>query len=232
MMMVSSAAHPTVSVIIPLYNAEVFLAQAIESVLGQTHPPQQVLVIDDGSTDQSAQIARRYGADVELVRQPNAGGAQARNRGVTLAQGDLLAFLDNDDWWAPEKLAWQLDALRQSPHLEAIFGQIQPIDTTTAADQEAAWRSFTAQDGWHLDTLLIRRQAFQRIGLFDPAWMIDTVEWLWRARRLGLCAQVLPQVVAWRRIHGDNHSIRARPRAHAEYFRLIRLAHAQQQGNL
>ena len=126
MMMVSSAAHPTVSVIIPLYNAEVFLAQAIESVLGQTHPPQQVLVIDDGSTDQSAQIARRYGAAVQLVQQPNAGGAQARNRGVTLAQGDLLAFLDNDDWWAPEKLAWQLDALRQSPHLEAILGQIQP----------------------------------------------------------------------------------------------------------
>ncbi len=123
----------------------------------------------------------------------------------------------------------QLDALRQSPHLEAIFGQIQPIDTTTTADQEVAWRSFTAQDGWHLDTLLIRRQAFQRIGPFDPAWMIDTVEWLWRARRLGLCAQVLPQVVAWRRIHGDNHSIRARPRAHAEYFRLIRLARAQQQ---
>ncbi|MFZ4656960.1 MAG: glycosyltransferase family 2 protein, partial [Caldilineaceae bacterium] len=77
MMMGHSAAHPTVSVIIPLYNAEAFLAQAIESVLEQTHPPQQVLVIDDGSTDQSAQIARRYGAAVQLVQQPNAGGAQA-----------------------------------------------------------------------------------------------------------------------------------------------------------
>lgn len=231
-MKVSKAAHPTVSVIIPLYNAEVFLAQAIESVLGQTHPPQQVLVIDDGSTDQSAQIARRYGTDVELVRQPNAGGACARNRGVALAHGDLLAFLDDDDYWAPEKLAWQINALRQSPHLEAIFGQIQPIDTATTADQEGAWRSFMAQDGWHLDTLLIRRQAFQRIGPFDPAWMIDTVEWLWRARRLGLCTQVLPQVVAWRRIHGDNHSIRARLRAHAEYFRLIRLVRAHQQDSV
>ena len=100
------------------------------------------------------------------------------------------------------------------------------------ADQEVAWRSFTAQDGWHLDTLLIRRQAFQRIGPFDPAWMIDTVEWLWRARRLGLCTQVLPQVVAWRRIHGDNHSIRARLRAHAEYFRLIRLVRAHQQDSV
>lgn len=224
-------ACPTVSVIIPLYNAEPFLAQTIESVLGQTHPPQQVIVVDDGSTDRSAQIARRYGADVQLVQQPNAGGACARNRGVLLAHGDLLAFLDDDDYWAPEKLAWQLDALRQSPHLEAIFGQIQSIDTTTA-DQGAAWRSFTAQDGWHLDTLLIRRQAFQRIGSFDPAWMIDTVEWLWRARRLGLCAQVLPQVLAWRRIHGDNHSIRARPRAHAEYFRLIRLVRAHQQDSV
>lgn len=231
-MKASNATSPSVSVIIPLYNAETFLAQTIESVLAQTHPPQQVIVVDDGSTDQSAQIAQRYGAAVELVRQPNAGGAQARNRGVALAHGDLLAFLDNDDWWVPEKLAWQIDVLRQSPHLEAIFGQIQPIDTATAADQEVAWRSFTAQDGWHLDTLLIRRQAFQRIGPFDPAWMIDTVEWLWRARRLGLCTQVLPQVVAWRRIHGDNHSIRARSRAHAEYFRLIRLVCAHQQDSV
>lgn len=230
-MKASNAASPSVSVIIPLYNAEPFLAQTIESVLGQTHPPQQVIVVDDGSTDQSAQIARRYGAAVELVRQPNAGGAQARNRGVALAHGDLLAFLDNDDWWAPEKLAWQLDALRQSPHLEALFGQIQPIDSATAG-QEARWLGMTAQDGWHLDTMLIRRQAFQRIGPFDPAWMIDTVEWLWRARRLGLCAQTLPQVVAWRRIHGDNHSIRARPRAHADYFRLIRLVRRRQRDNV
>jgi len=195
---------------IPLYNAEPFLAQTIESVLGETHPPQQVI------TDRSAQIARRTGAAVQLVQQPNAGGACARNRGVALAHGDLLAFLDDEDYWMPEKLAWQLDALRQSPHLEAIFGQIRSLAKATTAGQGERWFGMTATDGWHIDTLLIRRQAFQRIGRFAPAWMIDTVEWLWRARRLRLCTQVLPQVLAWRRIHGDNHSIRARSRAHQQ----------------
>ncbi len=222
---------PTISVIIPLYNAEPFIAATIESVLGQSRPPQQVIVVDDGSTDGSAAVARRYGQHITLVQQPNAGGASARNRGVACAKGDLLAFLDHDDYWVPEKLAWQLDAFQQAPHLEAVFGQLQQTATMNTADQDTVLAGLNAQDGCHLDTLLIRRAAFQRIGPFDPTWTIDTVEWLWRARRLALCTQILPQVLAWRRIHGDNLSIRARPQIHAEYLRLIRQRLVQQQAN-
>jgi glycosyltransferase involved in cell wall biosynthesis len=226
-----ATAQPTISVIIPLYNAEPFIAKAIESVLGQSRPPQQVIVVDDGSTDGSADVVRRYGQQITLVQQPNAGGASARNRGVALAQGDLLAFLDHDDYWAPEKLAWQLDAFQQAPHLEAVFGQLQQTATMNTAAQDNALFGLNAQDGYHLDTLLIRRAAFQRIGAFDPTWRIDTVEWLWRARRLKLCTQMLPQVLAWRRIHGDNLSIRARPQLHAEYLHLIRQQLAEQRAS-
>ena len=226
-----ATAQPTISVIIPLYNGESFVAAAIESVLGQTRPPQEVIVVDDGSTDESATVARRYGQHIALVQQPNAGGASARNRGVALAKGDLLAFLDHDDYWVPEKLAWQLDAFQQSPHLEAVFGQLQQTETMNTAGQDISHFGLNAQDGCHLDTLLIRRAAFQRIGNFDPTWTIDTVEWLWRARRLALCVQILPQVLAWRRIHGDNLSVRARPQFHAEYLRLIRQQLAQQRAN-
>ena len=81
-----SPALPTVSVIIPLYNAESFIAEAIESVLGQTRPPQQVIIVDDGSTDGSADVARRYGQHIELVQQPNAGGASARPRALGRGQ--------------------------------------------------------------------------------------------------------------------------------------------------
>ena len=222
----------TVSVIIPVYNAEPFLAEAIESILGQTVPPQQVIVIDDGSTDGSAAVARRYLPHILFEQQPNAGAARARNRGVALARGDLLAFLDNDDCWMPDKLALQLAALQQAPEVEAVFGQLEQSHTAEAAHQAALAFANQYQDGYHLDTILIHRRAFERIGLFDSAWMIDALEWLWRARRMHLRTQVLPQVLAWRRIHGDNHSLREQSRAQAEYLRLVRQVLMEQRQTL
>lgn len=214
---------PTISVIIPVYNAEPWLAETIESVLGQTRPPQQVIVVDDGSTDQSATVARRYARYIQLEQQPNTGCAHARNRGVALAQGDLLAFLDADDCWLPEKLALQLAAFAEAPTIEAVFGQIEQRYTAEIAEQHRVAFHTNVQEGYSLDTLLIRRLAFQRIGGFDPTFpLVNGIDWLWRARRLGFHAQILPQVVAWRRIHGENMSIRERPRVHAEYFRLLR----------
>lgn len=215
---------PTISVIIPVYNAEPWLAETLESVLGQTSPAQQVIVVDDGSTDQSAAVARRYIKYIQLAQQPNAGCAHARNRGVALAQGELLAFLDADDCWLPEKLALQRAAFAESPTLEAVFGQTEQRYAGAAAAQPAIAFNPNVPDGYTLNTLLIRRQAFQRIGAFDPALhLINAIEWLWRARRMELQTAILPQVVAWRRIHGENMSIRERTRVHAEYFRLIRL---------
>lgn len=229
----ATTADAKVSVIIPLYNAAPWLAATIESVLGQSAPPRQVIVVDDGSTDQSAAIARRYLPQIELVQQPNAGCAHARNRGVALATGDYLAFLDADDYWAREKLALQLAAFAQTPALEAVWGQVKQTCTTPTAQPDAVGFSMDVQDGYHLNTLLIRRQAFHRIGGFDPTIpLTNAVEWLWRARRLGLVSQMLPDVLAWRRIHGENMSIRERSRIHAEYFRLIRQRREEQRDAL
>lgn len=219
----TTAADARVSVIIPVYNAEPWLAATIESVLDQSQPPRQVIVVDDGSTDQSATIAQRYLPHIELVQQPNAGCAHARNRGVALATGEYLAFLDADDCWASDKLALQLAAFQQTPSLEAVFGQLKQSCTMATAQPGAVAFGMDAQDGYNLDTILIRRQAFHRIGGFDPTIpLTNAVEWLWRARRLGLVSQMLPETVAWRRIHGANMSIRQRPQVQAEYFRLIR----------
>lgn len=222
-----------VSVIIPVYNAAPWLAATIESVLGQSTPPHQVIVVNDGSTDQSVAIAQRYLPQIELVQQPNAGCAHARNRGVALATGDYLAFLDADDYWTSEKLALQLAAFAQTPALEAVWGQVKQTCTITTAQPDAVGFGMDAQDGYNLNTLLIRRQAFHRIGGFDPTIpLTNAVEWLWRARRLGLVSQMLPDVLAWRRIHGENMSIRERPRIHAEYFRLIRQRREEQRDAL
>ena len=218
-----ATAADNVSVIIPVYNAAPWLAATIESVLGQSAPPRQVILVDDGSTDQSAAIARRYLPDIQLVQQSNAGCAYARNRGVVLATGDYLAFLDADDYWASEKLALQLAAFVQNPTLEAVFGQIRQTCTITTAQPGSVGFGMDVHDGYNLDTILIRQQAFHRIGGFDPTIpLTNAIEWLWRARRLGLVSRILPETLAWRRIHGANMSIRQRPQAQAEYFRLIR----------
>lgn len=221
--MTRTTAAANVSVIIPVYNAAPWLAETLESVLGQSQPPHQVIVVDDGSTDDSATIARRYLPHIQLVQQPNAGCAHARNRGVALATEDYLAFLDADDYWSSEKLALQLVAFAQNPTLEAVFGQLRQTCTTTTAQPGAVGFGIDVQDSYNLDTILIRRQAFHRIGGFDPTIpLTNAVEWLWRARRLGLVSRILPETLAWRRIHGANMSIQQRPQVQAEYFRLIR----------
>lgn len=96
-----------VSVVIPCYNGEAFLAEAIRSVLTQTHPPVEVIVVDDGSTDGSAGIAEAFGPPVSVVHQPNQGESIARNRGMEAAKGEWIAFLDADDVWVPTKLEQQ-----------------------------------------------------------------------------------------------------------------------------
>ena len=98
----------TVSVIIPAYNADKHVERAIDSALAQTLQPVEILVIDDGSRDRTAEFASRFPSPVRLIRQENGGPATARNRGAREATGDWLALLDADDWWFPDKLRIQL----------------------------------------------------------------------------------------------------------------------------
>ena len=106
-----SRVSQTVSVVIPCYNGERFIGDTLRSALAQTHAPLEVLVVDDGSKDGSAALAESFGPPVRVIRQPNQGESVARNRGMTEAVGDWIAFLDADDAWHPEKTARQLAAL-------------------------------------------------------------------------------------------------------------------------
>lgn len=110
-----------VSVIIPSYNCAPYLSEAIESVLDQSHPPAEVIVVDDGSTDDSLEIARGFGARIRLLAQANAGVSAARNRAIEEATGDWLAFLDADDVWLPTKLERQLAAVEGRPDVVCVF---------------------------------------------------------------------------------------------------------------
>ncbi len=109
------ADNPTISVIIPAYQAAGMIGRALDSVLGQSHSPAEILVIDDGSTDDLAGAVRKYGDKVTLIRKANGGAAEARNLGLDRARGDLIAFLDADDYWLPEKLHWQVEVFARFP---------------------------------------------------------------------------------------------------------------------
>src|SRR3989441_12330 len=118
---------PRVSVVIPVYNGERYLADAIQSVLDQTYQNFEVIVVDDGSTDESAEVAQRFGEAIRYVHQANGGVCKARNTGIAAAQGGYVAFLDQDDLWLPDKLATQVAYLDGHPEVGAVYCQCQVI---------------------------------------------------------------------------------------------------------
>src|SRR5690606_28366702 len=121
----SVKAGSQVSVIIPVYNGERYLAEAVHSILAQTVPTLEIIVVDDGSTDGTARVAQRFGDAVCYVYQPNRGPAAARNRGLERARGEIVAFLDADDLWREGKLACQCARLEADPTLDIVLGHTQ-----------------------------------------------------------------------------------------------------------
>lgn len=211
--------RPSVSVVIPVFNAEPFLADAIDSILTQHYSPLEIVVVDDGSTDASAAVAARY--PVTLVRQATAGIGAARNAGVSAAAGILLAFLDADDLWLPGKLARQVDALQSDPSLDIVLGHVEHFvspGTTAAHEAPPAGPAYLA------GAMLVRRDSFDRVGPFVTDLRVgEFVDWYARAKEAGLKTLVLPDLVLRRRLHDTNTGIRERD-SRVDYARVLRAA--------
>ena len=199
----------TVSVIIPVWNCEAYLRECIESVLGQTVPPDEVIVVDDGSTDSSAAIAHSFGGPVRVVSQANAGQAAATAHGVSLADGDYLAFNDADDLWVPTKLEWQLEAMSTDPALELAYGLCEQF-VSPELDEELQRRfapPTAVLPGALPQASLVRRGAFDRVGGFNPALRgAGATDWMGRAAEAGVVRLMLDRVALRRRLHPNNYS--------------------------
>jgi glycosyltransferase involved in cell wall biosynthesis len=186
------------------------LGAAIESVLAQDVPSLEVIVIDDGSATSAAQFVESYGEAVRFQEKENGGIASARNAGLALCNGDLLAFLDSDDLWQPDKLARQVEALRSDPGLEAVFGRAEQFYDTEVDDAFKRRHPIKRRivDAWLSSAMLIPREAFDRIGIFaEDRSVSPDVDWFLRATEAGLRVAMLPQVVYRRRIHTTNHNV-------------------------
>jgi glycosyltransferase involved in cell wall biosynthesis len=214
-----------ISTVMAAYNAERYVAQALDSVLAQTLPVSEIIVVDDGSTDRTSEVLRAYASRIRVIRQDNRGPACAFNVGIAAASGDALAFLDADDLWVPDKLRIQSEALAAEPELEAVFGYVQQFASPDlAAETAQAYAVPSApQPGVSKNAILIRRPAFERIGAFDENYsVIDFPEWYARARALGLRSRMLSEVVTLRRQHPDNLGRRKRSEQHAALLEMLK----------
>jgi glycosyltransferase involved in cell wall biosynthesis len=219
--------RPLISVMIGVYNAERYLAEAIESVLAQKYQPLEMIVVDDGSDDASGEVARRYGNALTYARQENAGNGSARNHAVRLASGELYAFLDADDRFLPGKLERQFAALDADPTLDMVFGHVQEFVSPELTDsQRATVRPPAPQPlPWPAPNLmLIRRESFARVGPFSEDVKVGvTVDWYARATEAGLRNAMLPEVVLERRLHLTNNGLRERD-SRQQYLHVLKAA--------
>lgn len=207
--------EPHVSVVIPTYNCSAYLTEAVESVLAQTFRDFEVLVIDDGSTDETAAVMRRYGPPVRYIRQPNRGVAVARNHGIEQSRGRYVAFLDADDTWLPHKLERQLAALKRHPDHRACYSafvvvtsDLQPLGVTRSQRQGSALQDLLLRGNviGTPSTVLCERSLTLAAGGFDPRLSLGADWDMWI--RLGAFTEFLyvDEPLVWYRQHGANMS--------------------------
>jgi glycosyltransferase involved in cell wall biosynthesis len=221
-----------VDVVIPCFNTERYIAAALESALGQVPAPSRIIVIDDGSTDRSADVILGHASSVEYHRQPNGGICAARNAGVALARAQYLAFLDADDLWTPDALAVRLRHLNARPHIDGVFGALTQFVSPELADSLAGRLRITQETSVarFAGTFLVRRASFERVGPFDESLRVgEMIEWLARAEGAGLRIDTIDALVLRRRVH-DANTVSRQGSSPAEYLRAVKGALDRKRG--
>jgi glycosyltransferase involved in cell wall biosynthesis len=202
----------TASVIIPTYNYARYLGEAVDCALAQTYSPLEVIVVDDGSTDETPEVLARYRDLIRTVRQPNLGPSVARNAGIAVANGDYLAFLDSDDLWQPQKLERQMARFAADPSLGLVHCGVETFGSPASTP-----RHFEELEGWVAKAMLrlegnvmfgtgsavvVPRRVAEEIGGFDPRLLVSE-DWDFCYRiatryRVGYVAEILVHY----RVHG------------------------------
>jgi glycosyltransferase involved in cell wall biosynthesis len=215
-----------VSCIVPAYNSERFISEALDSILNQTYRPLEIIVADDGSEDGTLEVVSRYGSTVSVVSQSTAGPSITRNLGLEAATGDFISFLDADDLWHPEKLAIQMTRFEERPELDICVTHARHFWDDELADERERLRDHPrgqAIAGFATTTLLTPRTVFQRVGKLDPdLWFADAVEWFLRAEEMDCVRELLPDVLVYHRMHRGNISRRRQERSRQEWLQLVK----------
>ncbi len=199
---------PLVSTILPVYNGAAFLDETIRSILDQTYTAQEIIVVDDGSTDASAVVAAGY-AGIHVIKQPNAGVAAARNAGAAAASGDYLCFIDQDDIWLPDKVERQVQGLTEFPEPGYCITDYTfylspgvPLPEWCPAD----WLDRPLV-GYTPSALMIERALFRNMGYFDTTLPVGSdTDYFFKLKDAEIRCVHLETVLVRKRVHNANQS--------------------------
>jgi len=215
---------PLVSVIIPAYNSAAFVLQAVQSALDQTYGNYEVIVVDDGSTDDTKLVLSRFDGQFRYLYQPNRGLSAARNAGIALAKGDFVCFLDADDLWAPDKVELQVAYMERHRDIALLStgyehftddGAVAPPLYAVALPVETAARTFTSRDDFvkfvsanfiFVSTVMVRKDCFDKSGLFDTNLRAAEDRDMWLRISAHFDIACLPPILVRKRNHSLNMS--------------------------
>lgn len=218
--------NPLVAVIVPVFNGASFLGDALASVFAQDYRPLEVIVVDDGSSDDSARIASAF--EVLVIRQERRGVATARNIGIAASTAPIVMLLDQDDLWLPAKARLQVEALLANP--ERVSLTLQQLFLAPTLDAPPRWLRQELLDvphaGWVPSCVAMTRATFERVGEFDARYQqASDADWFARAKAKNVGFDVIDELLVRRRVHDGNES--GAPRAHRELLQVMRNAAAQ-----
>ena len=207
---------PSISAVVAAYQAEEWIGEALESILGQTRAPDEVVVVDDGSTDGTARELARFGARIRVVRQPNGGCPAAFNTAFRAARSEFVAMCGADDIWEPRKLEWQEESILAHPEAEVFFGHAMVVGKIQAEHSRppgaGVLDATSFRDALYREccvsapSVVIRRSLFERLGPFVEKFGADDYEYWFRCLRAGALFHYDRRVLLSWRQHGGNLS--------------------------
>lgn len=205
-----SVLAPKVSVIVTCFNREMYIAEAIDSILAQAFTDFEILVIDDGSVDGSAKICQSYGDRIRYMYQGNQGASAAKNAGITAARGEYIAFLDSDDRWEPHKLQLQMNYLATHASVDIVYAHAAQFLSPELPPEIRAGLHCpsVAMPAPTSGTLLSKKSIFERTGHYRTDLLVGIeIEWYSRSQGLGFSSFILPEVLLHRRVHPANSGL-------------------------
>lgn len=201
--------NPLVSIIIPVFNGGKYIRAAIESIFAQNYTPYEIIVVDDGSTDETPDVICEY-PGIRYFQQENDGPAAARNTGISATNGSIIAFLDADDIWHPNKLSSQILMLLQNPGLGYVLCRMhvfcEPGETLPSILNEEHYSK--APTACIPSALVVRRSVLEMVGLFNPLLRTaEDADWFARAKDMNIPSKTLDMVLLEKRLHQNNISL-------------------------
>jgi len=211
---------PLVTCIIPVFNGEKYIEAAIESVLNQTYKNIEIIIVDDGSTDNTLNLIEKFNGNVKYIRQSNSGSGVARNLGISKASGDFIGFLDSDDMWDKNKILLQLECFDNNLEIEACLCNIKLINEkeTGILDDE-----YVIVTPYTVCSILIKTYALKKVRLFNANLKFgEDTDWFMRIRKLEIPVKILKDTLVYARLHKDNLTNSFNVRSREEIFSKIK----------